>query len=106
MGRYVYWNIQGREMLIKPLLKITFISLCCIWYYISKNYFSDDSMGVIWVGFVLYCLGIHWMYSYIFNSDMHYNIGKIKPNEEKIIRLCGFIFAIGLCIFITYPKSM
>jgi hypothetical protein len=91
---------------IKVTLKIAFVLLSYVWFYTSQVVLSDVSFGYLAIGLIIFSLGLHWIYAYIFNTDMHNHLGKIKPNESKATRFFSFIFAVGLVLFISYPTNV
>jgi hypothetical protein len=91
---------------IKVTLKIAFVLLSYAWFYTSQVVLSDVSFGYLAMGLIIFSLGLHWIYAYIFNTDMHNHLGKIKPNESKATRFFSFIFAVGFVLYISYPANV
>jgi hypothetical protein len=87
---------------MKKFYKVGFTMIMFTWFFISRLIFKNDTSFyyVLGVG-VLYAISTHWIYSFIFNTNMHTHINKIGPNQSKTIRLALFIFAIGMGIYTT-----
>jgi hypothetical protein len=96
----------NRGCSIKVTLKIAFVLLSYVWFFTSQVVLSDVTFGYLTIGLIIFSLGLHWIYSYIFNTDMHNHLGKIKPNESKATRFFSFIFAVGLVLYISYPSNV
>ena len=91
---------------IKTILKIVFVLLNYAWFYTSQVVLSDVSFAYLVIGLILFSIGLHWMYAFIFNTNMHNHLGRIKPNEAKATRFISFIFAVGLVVYISYPGKV
>jgi hypothetical protein len=82
--------------------KFPLIGIMIGWYLYSRLFISDKNTFIYWgVTMVLYGIGCHWVYAYIFNVNMHNHIGLIKPNEAKGTRFFSFMFGIVLALFVT-----
>jgi hypothetical protein len=90
-------------MINKKLYKIVFLAISVIWLIVSRVFISDKFSIEYWImTTVIYSIGIHWIYAYVFEVDMHNHLGKIKPNENKTTRFLSCLFGGAICIFITF----
>lgn len=84
------------------MYKFIFLAASVSWLVVSRIFFTDStSIEYLILVIVIYSIGLHWVYAYIFNSDMHYNVGKIKSEENKKLRLILFYFGVVTCISVT-----
>lgn len=87
---------------MKNIYKFIFLAVSVSWLVISRIFYTENtSIEYLALVTVIYSIGIHWMYAYIFDLDMHYNVGKVKPNENKIARLLLFFVGAAICVAIT-----
>jgi len=85
-------------------IKVIFILLSYSWFGVSKVILSNVALLNILIGLIIFSLSVHWMYAYIFNTNMHNHLGVIKPSEHKTTRLLSFVFGLALFIYTSYPS--
>ena len=84
------------------IYKILFLTTSVAWLIVSRLFFTEKPSVEYWIlTTVIYSIGIHWIYAYLFDVDMHCNVGKIKPGENKIARLLLLLIGVVICIAIT-----
>jgi hypothetical protein len=89
-------------MKMKNIYKFLFLAASVAWLVVSRIFYTENTSIEYWILVtIIYSIGIHWMYTYVFNLDMHYNVGKVKPSENKIARLLLFLAGGAICIAIT-----
>lgn len=89
-------------MIFKSRYKLPFIILL-LFLFVVGRYFSNEKATPIYllVAITLYAIAGHWVYAYLFNTNMHNHIGLVKPGEAKNLRLLSCLFGLGLGVYVV-----
>lgn len=93
-------------MLYINFMKKYLFFLIAVTVFIGGGYLTQKTSFSAWsLSLVLYLMGLHWVYAFIWNKDMHYHLGKVpysSGGEHKTLRFCGFVFGLLMCLFIAF----
>lgn len=79
-------------------LKLLTALLLVVPYLITLLFFTNAKL-VESMGFLIgYLVAAHWIYAVIFNTDMAFSFGAVKPEQENL-RVMGLL--IGLMVVIA-----
>jgi uncharacterized membrane protein len=89
-------------MILNKKYKLPFLALLLFVFILSK-YFVFEKVTALYLlmCFVLYVIASHWIYAYVFNTNMHNHIGLVKPNEAKNVRFLSFLFGMVLGAYVV-----
>lgn len=85
---------------IENIKKGSFIAIALVIFVIGGFVTQKTSLAAWSLSLVVYFIGLHWVYAFIWNKDMHYHLGKVPyaaSGEHRTLRLCAFAFGLLLC---------
>jgi hypothetical protein len=86
-------------------IKLLFFILA-ITFFVFGGYLSNKNTLSEWlVSSLVYLIGLHWVYAYIWKKDMHNHLGKVCYDPEgkhHKVRFLSFVFGLCVCIYIIF----
>jgi hypothetical protein len=97
-------GIRIRAMAKLNRKKLLFLILATLFFTLGGYIFQKESYMEWLASLIVYLVGLHWVYAYIWKLDMHNHLGKIPYDPEgkhERVRFLSFVFGIGICVCIV-----